>query len=448
MFVMKRRFYMCAFSSAMFLFLTANAVRADDGLSAQEIINRWTAVSGLTAQNSQTSVTHYEVTRAGRTLYETVVAKAPNKVLVRMDYTWRHFVEEERYDGVNAWTADGFGAGGPADVERSARIIADAARYNDAMMFSGRMNVKLERLPDDTLQGTSYYSVQMTADGGMPTKLFFDKQTYWLMGYSFEPKSYNLCVEPLRDVTKHIICKTAVVNEDGKIYAIVRRVDGHNGGAVDDEEFMAPKIAPNDSETDALVQRYAAALGTTTLTSAHSLLGDGRFTNDAFRGRFAAFAWKLRVYPPLKYELETVSGAGHVSKAGYDGLKGFIQPYGAPAADATEINSLSSMILNNCAARPSDCNVTVGRLPDAELDGKVWNVIGFWNKADLSRYGVMFLDPTSALPYAAYSQESILYFRQWAQRPDGLRYPTDIDLQQLWTDMHVTNIVAGPPDAP
>jgi hypothetical protein len=106
------------------------------------------------------------------------------------------------------------------------------------------------------------------------------------------------------------------------------------------------------------------------------------------------------------------------------------------------------MILNNCAARPTDCNVTVGRLPDAQLDGKVWNVIGFWDKADLSRYGVVFLDPASALPYASYSQESFQYFRQWAQRPDGLRYPTDIDLQQPWTDMHVTNIVAGPANAP
>jgi hypothetical protein len=65
---------------------------ATDALTAQQIMSRWAAVSGVTEQNSRTSVQRFEYTNYGRTLYVTVTSEAPNKVLIRSEFPWRHLV--------------------------------------------------------------------------------------------------------------------------------------------------------------------------------------------------------------------------------------------------------------------------------------------------------------------------------------------------------------------
>jgi hypothetical protein len=48
---------------------------ATDALTAQQIMSRWAAVSGVTEQNSRTSVQRFEYTNYGRTLYVTVTSE-------------------------------------------------------------------------------------------------------------------------------------------------------------------------------------------------------------------------------------------------------------------------------------------------------------------------------------------------------------------------------------
>lgn len=424
------------------------AVNADDGLSADQIVQRWASASGLTERNTATTSARYVITRFGKSIIETVVTKAPNKMWLKSDYTWRHFTEFQGYNGAIAWTANGFGGGGPADPDRARLTIDEAAWYNDAALFRGRMNVKLERLADRTLDGKSYYAVAMTPTGGSTATMFFDKQTFWLAGYSYTPERYDLCTDEVRNESGQVACKTMIAREKGKLDTIITLEESSVNGAVDDVQFAPPQIPPDDGQTASTIKYYAAALGDTALHTSYSLLGDGRLTDFAVPHTFWAYAWRLRLHTPSGYELRTISRAGHESFASYDGTVGILRPYGGKTTDATEINSISSIVLNHCTARPQECgNLTVRHLPNAELDGATYVVLGFWNTSEPSRYGEIFLDATTELPYAAYSQTTMIYFTQWTHTPEGLRYPTEIRIQQPWTEMYVTNIVAGPPNA-
>lgn len=441
---MKRGFY--AALAAMLLLLGIPA-RADSGLSAQNIVDRWRAASGITEQHSQTTFARYEVSRYGRTMTEAVVTKAPDHFWMKTDYAWRHFVEFEGYDGKDAWTADSFGAAGPAGDTMRRLILSQAAWYNDAPMFAGRMKMTMQRLPDATLQGRTFYAVQFSQDAALTVTLYFDRQTFWLTGYSYDPNRYDLCLDESRDANGIVTCKMLMAYENGRADTIIRLIEMRYGAQIDDAQFSPQGIPQDDGQTAALVQRYAAAMGDLALHSPYTLLGDGRFTNDRFPDRFWGYAWKLALHPPDRYDLTSISRQGHKSTASYDGQKGFVRTYDGKTTDATEINSLSSLIVNHCAARPAECALTVRHLPDVHWQGATYETLGFWNTADPSRYGVMLLDPMTSLPYAAYSQLSLAIFTHWAHGDSGVRYPTDIDLQQPWTDMHVTNIVAGPPGA-
>ena len=87
------------------------AAAALQGPSAQEIIERSGHFSGITAHSSRFYQLSFRTTENGHTYFTRVIAKAPNKLLVRNEFPWRGVVRYQGFDGARPWISSNTGDG-------------------------------------------------------------------------------------------------------------------------------------------------------------------------------------------------------------------------------------------------------------------------------------------------------------------------------------------------
>lgn len=427
---------MLVFTGAVLLLFNAPATAGtpSDALTAEQIMQRYAAASGVTNDNMR-QFSYVSVTRetSGRVTDTLVFARAPDQVFVRTSVPGRDWYSEQGFDGKEAWTFNSLGGGGVASPSITRQIIQTAALANSSELLPGRWPIQLRRMPDETHDGKSYFAVRITPERGMSTTYFIDKTTYLHAG-SRDLLTDDWCTQ-FKEVAGHPWCSVTKVLFGDKMLAKIE-----NQPAPAEMPAGASFALPADSGGDPadVLKHVAAALQPKGALMQRYLAGDA-VVADRNNGLKVSAKWTVDVSAPTGFEYRLMRTGGKYFASSYNGQSGSNHEYSGFTHDGTFWNRIKGLIYNNCELHAEACNVDVSRLPDIDYRGATYYRLRVTAKNDPSAWYTILVDRKTYLPFAINIDGEVDFFSDYAKMPDGNILARSWDYQQAWTDIFVTS---------
>lgn len=420
-------FVLVCFSTS---FCRASAATTDDRITASEIMRRSAAAQNIHNTRSFSNARIATLTENGRRWSELVVVKSPNKLLIRDIYPWLNLTVYRGFDGKRAWTSSNFGGGGLVDASSGRLIKSMVAWYTSSEMVPGRWPVRLKRLPDEKIDGRSYFTIRVSPLGGNPSTVWVDKRDYSSKAVSSRSDRYFECVRPsLRSICRHqeIISGGRIVGSV-EIQPIQMKID--------DTQFEMPEML-DDWTTQWLLDRYAKVLGPRN-RSTLTLRGEMREIADSSAPTFTT-EWSLETTRPLAFINSQAFHGRVVWRAIFDGKEGTVDRLGT-VIPATYVAAILGMAYNKCELTASECGVRVTRLANIGIGGRSYYALGVTSIQTPSLWYTVLLDPSTGLPYALWLRAQLLYFDDYALSGPGERIPTTWTFQSTTDTFKVTRV--------
>ena len=364
-------------------------------------------------------------TENGKRHSELVLVKSPDKLLLRDDYPWLHFVVYRGYDGKRAWTSSNFGGGGLADP-RSARLLKSTlAWYLSADMVPSRWSVKAVRLPDRVIAGHSYYAIEEVPRDGNPSYAFFDKRTFQSAAVSTGGDRYFLCV---KRGGSECLRQENIVAEHVTGYIDIEPLQIK----LDDSQFEMPSML-EDSTTPKLLAGYRTALGDT-VQSSRTLRGIWQLPAQHVA------PWTLGLAPPSTFaaSFSNIWGVAFF-RIQFDGSKGTISDKNGPR-EAPYVAAIYGMAYNHCELNALACGVRVTRLANIGADGRSFYAIGITSKRKPYLWYTVLLDSRTGLPYAYWLRDTLLYVSDYAKSAWAERIPATWTYESVHAEIRITGV--------
>ena len=103
------------------------------------------------------------------------------------------------------------------------------------------------------------------------------------------------------------------------------------------------------------------------------------------------------------------------------------------------------MAYNRCELNAGACGVSVTRLPNVRINGKVYYTLAVISNVDASAWYTALLDPSTYLPYAYGFQAYRIFMDNYTRDVSGIVYPRYWRHEALWSDDIVDDVHLGRP---
>lgn len=316
-------------------------VAPQDGLTAAEIVHRSAVAQNISVKSSRPNARLATLNEGGHTWTSLVVVKPPNKLLIRDSYPWLNYTVYRGFDGVRAWTSSNFGGGGLANPDSARTIISTMAWYTDSDMIPGRWAVDLKRLPDQTIDGKSYFTIEEHPKGGNPSTVWIDKTDYSSRAESSRSDRFFKCVK--RQSIRSICLRQQIVS-GGRVVGMIDIEPV--AMQIDDLQFEMPEML-DDSTTSWVLDRYAKALGREGAASAVSgqmqqifdAPSSGASQVQIQTAPTLTTQWHLQTTRPQAFTISQSYNGRVVWRLTFDGTQGIVERMGIkiPATYASAI---------------------------------------------------------------------------------------------------------------
>jgi hypothetical protein len=380
---------------------------------AEYILKQWRAAAG--AARAQSMVAQFKTIQGNQVTTTLIVAKAPNKVLIRTEYPWLDRTRYQGYDGRTAWQSSNLSDAAILSGKDAQFIATQAALFNSAELFPERWPIEAKRVPDVTALGRSYFAVELVPRGGASQTMLFDKASFTASGQIEPDGTVDVCVDRAR-LNGQSYCRESAIVRKGIVAGTIDQMPGPHM-EVDDIQFVPPEML-HDLSVEWLLGRYRAALGP---YSGYVLKGTlEKLDTSAKTPR--RFAWTLEAKPPITYTRTITFPAGTTFVESFDGKAGTVKATsGAVTPDSYA--RLYAYAYNHCALTADACGIMVTRLPNVRLNTQTYYVLGVGSTADPSVRFALGLDPKTFLPAFADFGVGRLLFSDYQRTGTGVAYP-------------------------
>ncbi len=390
--------------------------------TAAQILDGWKKYAGLTERNTRVSAATFTVVTHGVSFVRTVIAMAPNRVLLENSIPDQGITEVYGYDGKHAWWADAPMAPGAAGPSDTSDILSSVAYYNYAILFRNRWKTKPVRVGDARILGVSYYAIHDNAYGGHPSdSMLFNKHTFMLVGLSFGD-SARICTKIQRR-SGIAYCATSIMVEKNKPVGIStnRLLDAR---FVEAWQFDAPET-PYDSTTSWLLARYGAAIHRDLVPQTQMLAGSTTAYSNADGHREWSHEWSLRTERPTSYNLVEARSSGETATAAFDGTVGAYKTFAGVRADATFEFSVDGMAYNHCELFSDKCGVWVTRTPNVRIGAETFYTLKVTSRTNPAAWYTVYLDPRTFLPrQLGFAHDIQVHLDDYRVGPTGALFPS------------------------
>ena len=418
------RILLTAFAAALASLVAAPA-HADDGLTARQILERFARTQGglVHVRATESTRIEYDFVEGGNHILETVIAKAPNRVLAEvhylaLKYTSQPYTYYAGFDGRTAWRRSTDGDYGVEDPASTRAVISQAALDNSAELVSGRWPTAMARGSDEVINGRSYFVLHATPAGGDTIDMIIDQGTYDLAG-TRNPAQHStfFCTKYLTTASQERVCQSGMAtNLYGEHYQVTTTRTGENFEVGDDQ--FAPPQEEQDATTTALLKNYAFAMGgEAAIASQHSRTITGT------SARNARFGLRVITAPPFdfSYQYATTSGT---TKMVYDGAHSVgIGTTGIARWLADDALQMHAMGYNACELRLALCAVRVNRGANVRLGQETFYSLHVSSIADATKWYTVLLDQRTYLPRLLKLGSDRLLLSDYRRLPSGMQYP-------------------------
>jgi hypothetical protein len=424
--------------------LPRGPIQADTGsnqsLSAAEILAKASSAESVSSAPNTTSATEYTISKSGGlTEIQTVLAKAPNRLLIKDQITWMHVTRYLGYDGQNAWVSFEPAGSGPAAPSLRTYIISEAAYYNRSSMVKQRWPTETTRLSDVTVQGKTYFAILERPKEGRPDTLLIDQTTFRIVGAIFDPGYYDLCLRFSESNGTRYCALQAHFHGDEQTGSIMTRIlDAH---AVEDMQFLH-SADETDATTDWIVSHARVAVRAGERPQSGALQGVermGRYDN----GPETTADWALITKPATGFSIlrsygSKTDSSRKIEVYGYGGES--VGP--DPAAFDKRVFGLA---YNRCELYAEACHVSVARLQNARLDGNLVYTLKVTSTDSDGGWYVVFLDQSDLLPLEVlFPSGTAIQYSDYQPGVDGTPIPGTIKYGFLKTYEVISGIRNGP----
>ncbi len=422
--------------------LLPHPIRADapsnQSLSAAEILARASKAENISSAPNDTSAIEYTISKGGLTEIQTVLTKAPDRILIKDQIAWMHLTRYLGYDGQNAWISFEPAGSGLAAPSLRTYILSLAAYYNRSSMVKHRWPTETTRLPDVTIKGKTYFAIFEQPKGATPDTLLIDQTTFRIVGGIFDPGHYDLCLRFSETNGDRYCALQAHFHGDEQTGSITTRVlDAH---AVEDMQF-SHATDETDTTTDWIIAHARAAVRAGDRPQAFALQGAeliGRYDN----GPETTADWTLTTHPATGFSIDRLFGnkSDKLRKGDshfYDG-----RPVGTDPAEFDK--RLYGLAYNRCELYAVACHVSVARIQNARLDGNLVYTLKVTSTDPGGGWYVIFLDQSDLLPREVLFPNGVtVQYDGYHPEANGIPIPGTIKYGSLKTYELITAIRPG-----